>query len=145
MFVCFPSFYTYQLLNLHSGHWTQFFFIETKDTTTTLSIKLTGADLICNNRPAVVPEISSNHQASCLVYAGCVAKNRSPTGEKKLMKRKEGKETERGTQREWFPSGVFLPVIRLMGTTASCADNSNGGTCVQGSQGRSEVGEEDNP
>lgn len=45
-----------------SGHWMQTRF-ETKDTKTMLSITPMGPDLIFNNRPELVPEIGSNHEA----------------------------------------------------------------------------------
>lgn len=53
--------FTLQLLKLYSGDWMQT--LHWNKDTTTLSIKLTGADLIFNNRPALVPEIGSKHQA----------------------------------------------------------------------------------
>ncbi len=50
-----------------------------------------GADLIFNNRPALVPEIGSNHQASCLDYAGCVTETLISDWGKKANEKKRGK------------------------------------------------------
>lgn len=81
--------------------------------TTTLSIKQTGADRIFNNRPALVPEIGSNHQASCLDYAGCVTETLISDWAKKANEKKGRKrEQEREGLRELFTSGVFPLVIR---------------------------------
>lgn len=57
-----PNWILHQIWKSYFRQWTQTK-LETKDTKTMLSIKLTGKDLIFTNRQAVVPEIGSNHQA----------------------------------------------------------------------------------
>lgn len=60
-----------------------------------------------------MPEIGSNHQASCLDYAGCVTETLISDWGKKANEKKRGKrDWEREGRRERFTSGVFPLVIR---------------------------------
>ncbi len=60
-----------------------------------------------------MPEISSNHQASRLDYAGCITETLISDWGQKANERTRGKrDLEWERKREWFTSGVFLVVIR---------------------------------